>query len=154
VTKAGRESLDVLVEVSGHLERCYHTTMVTDDDGVPMARIVISLRTHSPLTRYFWFGQKEPLKIEIGILNFEYWINVLYDICCRYNGRPLTKDTFTSNWVVLIEEKRRIKFRKRFCVRYWINIQCSNGTIEDLSLKTYSPLKRYFWIEKKKRIKI
>jgi hypothetical protein len=53
VTKAGRESLDVLVEVSGHLERCYHTTMVTDDDGVPMARIVISLRTHSPLTRYF-----------------------------------------------------------------------------------------------------
>lgn len=31
--------------VKGHLERCYHQTLVSDPDGVPMARLIISLRT-------------------------------------------------------------------------------------------------------------
>jgi hypothetical protein len=51
VTTASRDSLDVTVEISGHLERCYHPTMVADPDGVPMARVIITLRTNTPLTR-------------------------------------------------------------------------------------------------------
>ena len=46
-----RDALDVTIEISGHLERCYHTTMVSDPDGVPMARVIITLRTNAPLTR-------------------------------------------------------------------------------------------------------
>jgi hypothetical protein len=47
-----KDSLDVVVEISSHLERSYHPTMVSDPDGVPMARVIITLRTNTPLNRF------------------------------------------------------------------------------------------------------
>lgn len=45
------EELTVKVQVSPHLEPCYHHSLVSDEDGIPMAKISIDLTTSTPLTR-------------------------------------------------------------------------------------------------------
>ena len=49
--KAGDE-LSINIEVSPHIEECYHHTLVSDEDGgIPMAQVTIELSASAPLTR-------------------------------------------------------------------------------------------------------
>ena len=46
-----RDELSVNIEVSPHLELCHHQSMVSDEDGIPMVRITVSLSSSTPLAK-------------------------------------------------------------------------------------------------------
>ncbi len=43
--------LTIKVEILSHLEPNYHHSLVSDEDGIPMVKIIIELSANSPLTR-------------------------------------------------------------------------------------------------------
>ena len=54
----GGDELSINIEVSPHIEECYHQTLVSDEDaeggagqGIPMAKVSIELSASTPLTR-------------------------------------------------------------------------------------------------------
>ena len=46
-----KEELGIKVEILPNLEQCYHHTQVTDEEGVPMVKIVVEFTATSPLTK-------------------------------------------------------------------------------------------------------
>ena len=51
ITDMGGDELSIEIEVLPNLEPCYHQTMVTDEEGIPMTKILIKLMTSTPLSR-------------------------------------------------------------------------------------------------------
>ena len=51
ISDIGGDDLNISVEILPNLEHCYHHTMVSDEDGIPMAKITIELRASTPLNR-------------------------------------------------------------------------------------------------------
>ena len=46
-----KDELSIKIEVTPHIEQCYHSTQVTDEDGVPMVRVQIEFNATAPLSK-------------------------------------------------------------------------------------------------------